>query len=77
MNTWGSTNNAAMYIKRLQIKQAVKEFWLLWSTSHIDPDKSHDATQSALSQIGFSNLQFTFVRNAIRTNDYTKKEPPS
>ena len=48
---WLKKNETVMYIKKLQEKHTVGEYFLLWSTSEMCPQKLHDATQLTLKKV--------------------------
>ena len=63
-----------MYIKKLQEKHTVGEYFLLWSTSEMCPQKLHDATQLTLKKVTKEKFKFAFVWSVIRREDNSYKK---
>ncbi|MGB0423693.1 MAG: hypothetical protein ACPGED_05200, partial [Flavobacteriales bacterium] len=63
---WSTENDTFIYIKRLQHKDTVREYFLLWSTQKMDTEKLHEATTQAIKRYTKSTLVFAFVWAVIR-----------
>ena len=59
---WATDNDTQMYVKKLQHKDTVREYWLLWSHQNIDIKVLQEATSQALKIIAPTyQPNFTFI----------------
>jgi len=78
MSDWDSSNGCATYIKQLQKKHTVKEFWLMWSTINTDAETLKANTLKVLKKLyPTKEFVFAFVWNVVRSGEYSNKETKS
>ena len=65
---WSSDQDTYVYIKRLQHKETVRDYFLLWSTPKMDTEALHSATVAAIKKYTNQTLHFAYVWAIIRRN---------
>ena len=75
---WLRKHDTSMYVKKLQEKNTVREYFLLWSSSAMSEAKLIDATTSALERFTNEKFKFAFPWAIIRKEDnrYASNEAP-
>ena len=75
---WLRKNDTYMYLKKLQEKNTVRDYFLLWSTTAMSEDTLVDATHSALAMVTKEKYKFAFPWSVIRKEDnrYVNNEVP-
>ena len=63
---WLRKNDTYMYLKKLQEKNTVRDYFLLWSTAAMSEDKLVEATHTALSIITKEKYIFAFPWSVIK-----------
>ena len=74
---WSTDNDTQMYVKRLQHKDTVREYWMLWSSPKMDVEVLQEATIRALKEITPSHKPtFAFIWAVVRKEQgsYSTKE---
>ena len=51
MKLWSKMNSSLIFAKSLQVKNPVREYFLLWSTGRMDKDKLHEAVTKAIASL--------------------------
>ena len=77
MQGWSSDHDTQMYVKRLQHKDTVREYWLLWSSQKIDTEVLYEAAAKALKTLAPRyQPHFAFMWAVIRKEKgkYSKNE---
>ena len=79
MKSWCSDKDTYMYVKRLQHKDTVREYFLLWSSEKMDVQRLHEATCDALMKYTMHLPSFAFIWSVIRKDrgGYSTKEAHS
>ena len=67
--SWLKKNDCAMYVKTLQEKNTVRDFFLLWSTQTMCTKTLHKATVAALKRVTQEQHSFAFTWAVIRRED--------
>ena len=67
--SWLKKNDCAMYVKTLQEKNTVRDYFLLWSTQTMCTKVLHEATLTALRKVTKEQLSFAFTWAVIRRED--------
>ena len=80
MKFWSKMNSSLIFAKSLQVKNPVREYFLLWSTGRMDKDKLHEAVTKAIASLTNKKYKFAFSWIALRNSEgnflrLTKKEP--
>ena len=66
---WLKKNGTAMYIKKLQEKHTIRDYFLLWSSSEMCPNTMHKEVTNEISKITKEKYKFAFVWSVIRRED--------
>ena len=76
MQGWSGEHDTYFYVKRLQHKETVRDYFLLWSTQKMDTERLYEATIEAAKRYTNAELVFAFVWAVIRRDKgaYDKKE---
>ena len=65
---WSADQDTYIYVKRLQHKDTVRDYFLLWSTPKMDPEALYNATVTAAKKYTNQELHFAYVWAVIRRN---------
>jgi len=76
MQGWSGDNDTYFYVKRLQHKETVRDYFLLWPTQKMDTERLYEATVEAAKRYTNAELVFAFVWEVVRRDKgaYDKKE---
>ena len=66
---WLKKNETSMYKKKLQEKNKVRDYFLLWSTQAMCEKQMHEATQLAFQKVTKETYSFAFVWTIIKRED--------
>ena len=80
MKFWSKMNSSLIFAKPVQVKNPVREYFLLWSTGRMDKDKLHEAVTKAIASLTNKKYKFAFSWIALRNSEgdflrLAKKEP--
>lgn len=80
MKFWSKMNSSLIFAKPLQVKNPVREYFLLWSNGRMDKDKLHEAVTRAIDSLTTKKYKFAFSWIALRNSEgnfvrLAKKEP--
>ena len=66
---WLKKNETFMYKKKLQEKNTVRDYFLLWSTQSMCERTMYEATQAALKKVTKEEHSFAFVWSIVKRED--------
>ena len=69
MKLWSKTKSSLIFVKPLQVKRSVRDYFLLWSTGRMDKDKLHDATSAAIASLTSRKYNFAFSWIALKNDE--------
>ena len=73
MKYWSTENDSYLYEKRLQEKYTTKDYWLMWSTERMDPNKLHAEVSQQLKLLTNKEYTFCFHFGMLRKNTTYEK----